>query len=196
MAEINLAPGTEYLAQARRRRRRVFSIAALIALLMLAAWGGLFLFRSSLQRQQRDLDSQLSAVEAEILRLGEQAERVKLFEERLGAIAGLINTHVSWDPFLKDLERVLPPPTVITRLKVDTKSGTVEIGGETPDVDAVAQTLASLAGAPARPTIFKSAALDSINRHEQTTPEGQVVGVRYEFAAVLTLDSQQLRYGQ
>lgn len=196
MAEINLAPGTEYLALARRRRQRVFGIAAGIVLLLGGAWGGLFLLQRSSERQQHDLEAQLSATEAEIMRLGEQSGRVKLFEERLTAIAGLLDSHISWDPLLRDLERILPPPTVITRLKVDVASQTVELSGETPDVDAVAQTLASLASTQPRPTIFSLASLHGINRLAQTNPDGQIVNVRYEFTAHFTLDSQPLRYGQ
>lgn len=196
MAEINLAPGTEYLALATRRRRRIFGITAAIILLVAAVWGGLFLLQSSYQKQHQDLTQQLSSVEAEIMRLGEQAQRVKLFEERLSAVAGLIDTHVAWDPFLKELERILPPPATLTRLEVDVRGHTVELSGQTPDVDAVAVTLASLASTPARPTTFATAALDSVTRLEQTNPDGQLVGVRYEFTAHLTLDPKHLRYGQ
>lgn len=196
MAEINLAPGTEFASLARRRRRRIFGLAALIVATILIIWGGLFLLKSNYIRQQREVEQQLTSVEAEILRLGEQGKRVKLFEERLLAIAGLLDTHIAWDPFLKDLERILPPPATITRLRVDAHNSLVELRGQTPDVDIVAQTLASLASTPTRPTIFTSVVLDGITRHEQRAQTGELIGAYYEFTAHLTVDNQKLKYGQ
>lgn len=196
MAEINLAPGSEYVLFARRRRRRVYALTVLIALLVGLTWGGLFLLRGRYAGQHQDLTEQVAGVEAEILRLGDQAQRVQLFEERLTAIAGLLDNHIAWDPFLKELERILPPPAAITRLGIDTGSHSVELAGEAPDIDVVAQTLASVISTPARPTAFTAATLGSVSRLEQTTPDGQVVGVRYTFTANLILDPKYIQYGQ
>jgi Tfp pilus assembly protein PilN len=196
MAEINLAPGSEYLGLIRRRRRRTYLLATLLAVAVAATWGGLFVFQQRLTEEKRDISRRLSAVEAEVTRLGDQAKRVALFEQRLTAVDALLTQHIAWDPFLQDLERLLPPPAVVNRLDVSLRDDTIELAGETPDLDVIAQTLASLVSQPARPTIFNSAALENVSRLQENNPAGEVVSVRYQFGASLSFDSSALRYGQ
>lgn len=196
VAEINLAPGTEYLGVLQRRRRRVYVWTFLIAIIVAVIWGGLFIYQQQLIQEKRDVDRRLSAVEAEITRLGDQARRVTLFENRLRAVDDLLSEHLSWDPFLQDLERLLPPPAVMNRMEVNVTEAKVELSGETPDLDIISQTLASLVSTPARPTIFTSATLENVNRVQQDSSTGEVVSVRYEFAANLNFDSAKVRYGQ
>lgn len=196
MAEINLAPGSEYLGLIRRRRRRAYLLAMLLLGGVAAAWGGLFVFEQRLVEAKRDIARRLSNVEGEITRLGDEAERVTLFEERLTAVDALLTQHIAWDPFLQDLERLLPSPAIVDRLDVSLRDDSIELEGETPDLDAIAQTLASLVSTPGRPTIFSSAVLENIGRLQDTGPTGEVVSVRYQFEAKLTFDSSQLRHGQ
>ncbi|MEK7556797.1 MAG: hypothetical protein AAB538_02355 [Patescibacteria group bacterium] len=196
MAEINLAPGSEYLGLVRKRRRRVYAWTFLIAAAVAVVWGGLFVYQQQLIQKKREVDRRLAAVEAEITRLGDQATRVTLFEGRLAAVDDLLSDHVTWDPFLQDLERLLPPPAIVTRIEVNVTEGKVELGGETPDIDTVSQTLASLASTPSRPTIFSSATLENVNRVQQDNIAGEAISVRYEFAASLNFDTAKVRYGQ
>jgi len=72
----------------------------------------------------------------------------------------------------------------------------VELAGQTPDLNSIAETLASLVSTASRPTIFTEATLENVTRVQQDDPQGQVVGVRYEFAAELVFDNTKVRYGQ
>lgn len=196
MAEINLAPGTEYMGLLRKRRRRVVGIAILTGVVISAIWGGLFVFQQQLVQEKRTLDTRLASVEAEITRLGDQGKRVTLFEDRLTAVDGLLTSHMTWDPFLKDLERLLPAPAVINNLKVTVEGSAIELSGTSPDLDVVAQTLASLVAQTDHPSLFTSSVLENVNRVEEKSPQGETLAVRYEFAAQLHFDPNQIRYGQ
>lgn len=196
MAEINLAPGSEYLGLVRKQRRRAYSLAIVIALALALGWGGLFVWQQQLIQDKRSLERRLAAIEAEITRLGDQAARVTLFEKRLIATDRLLNQHIAWDPLLQDIERLLPPPVVVNHFKVILRDGTVELAGETPDSDVIAQTLASLTSQNTRPTIFTSGILQSISRLQQLNPAGEVVSATYKFTADLTFDPSKLRYGR
>lgn len=195
MAEINLAPGTEYAGLLRKRRRRVLWLTVAIAAAVLAAWGGLFIYEQQLIRRQQEVNQRLASVAAEITRLGEAAQRVTLFEGRTHALESLLVSHISWDPLLRDLERLLPAPVIVNRLKVNVEEGTVELAGETPDLDVVAQTLASLIATPARASLFTSGSLENSNRVPQENVPGDVA-VRYEFGSTLTFDREKLHYAQ
>lgn len=196
MAEINLAPGSEYAGLLRKRRRRLHALAVLVSLGIALVWGGFFVFEQQLVQNQRELDSRLASVEAEITRLGDQGQRVTLFEKRLAAVDALLTRHITWDPFFQDLERLLPPPTLMSRLKAILHEGTLELTGVTPDLDIIAQTLASLVSSRERGTFFTSGTLQSVNRLQQENPAGEVVSVQYDFGATLTFDPKQLEYGR
>lgn len=196
MAEINLAPGSEYAGLIRKRRRRTYGLAILIALTLTLVWGGLFVWQQRLIRDRRDLDRRLAGIEAEITRLGDQGRRVTLFEQRLIATDNLLNQHVAWDPLLQDLEHLLPPPLIVNHLKVGLREGTIELAGETPDSDIIAQALASLVSQSTRPTIFTSGILQSVSRLEQANPAGEIISVSYKFTANLVFDPSKLRYGR
>lgn len=195
MAEINLAPGTEYAGLLRKRRRRVLLLAAAIVVASLAIWGGLFIYEQQLIQNKQNVTQQLASVEAEITRLGDQAQRVTLFEGRTRALDSLLARHITWDPLLRDLERLLPAPTVVNRLKVNVDEGTVELIAETPDLDIIAQTLASLIAAPTHASLFTSGSLDNTSRVQQESAPGDAV-VRYEFGSTLTFDREKLLYAQ
>lgn len=196
MAEINLAPGTEYVALARKRRQRVYGIAVVLLIAIGVVWGGLFLVQQRLEQNKREVQSGLAGVEAEITRLGDEARRVELFADRLEGLAVLLDKHITWDPFLADLERLLPPPVVMDLVQVDVSQGNVSIQGTTPDVEQVAQTLASLVSGPGRLTLFPDAKLNGIVREEIVNEVGETVAATYNFAAELTLETEKIRYGQ
>ncbi len=196
MAEINLAPGSEYAGLISKHRRRTYGLAIVIALLLAAVWGGLFVWQQQLIQNKRALERRLAAVEAEITRLGDQGERVTLFENRLIAVDHLLNQHVAWDPLLQDLERLLPPPVILNHLKIALSEGTLELAGETLDSDVIAQTLASVVSESTRPTIFTSAVLQSVSRLQQAGPAGEITSVTYKFTADVAFDPSKLRYGR
>lgn len=196
MAAINLAPGTEYLALARKRRRRLYSITVVLAVALIAIWVGLFLFRQQVQGQEQDLDRRIAAMDAEIARLGDEADRIRLFEARLNELDVLIDNHLQWDVLLQELERLLPAPTVLTSAEANVDTKTLTLGGVTPDIDQVAQALASLKDAPTRQTIFSQASLGSIARQEEVNPDTEEVSANYTFGASLTFDVESLRASQ
>lgn len=185
---INLAPGTQYITELRQRRQRLFVAAAVIAVAVLVVWVALYLFQRQLESQAGSINDRIRGVESEIAKLDTEAERIILFEKRLEDLDGLLNAHVSWNPLLTDLERLLPPTTTLTGLKVETTKNTMTLTGATPNVDEVASLLASLVSSPERKTVFQKASLTSIARRETKDADGQPVVVSYEFNADLSFD--------
>lgn len=195
MAQINLAPGTEYAGLLRKRRRRVWLASFAVSVLLLAAWGGLFVYEQRLIQVNQAVMQGLAGVESEITRLGDAGQRVTLFEGRTETLSTLLSRHISWEPLLRDLERLIPSGTVVNQLKVNIDEGEVEIAGQTSDLDVVAQTLASLVTLPSRESIFTSASLENSNRVQQETVPGSTA-VHYEFSARLIFDREKLLYAQ
>lgn len=195
MPDINLAPGTQFVLQARRRRRRLFMLSAFVVVLALVVWGALFLYLNRLESQQADIANQLRNVELEIASLEKEAQRIVLFEKRLTSLDSLLNSHVSWDKLLQDVERLMPGETVLTNLAVSKNGGTASVRGLTPNIDQVAVTFASLLETDTHTTVFKDARLGSVNREEVAGGELDPAQVRYRFDANLTFDPNILRQG-
>jgi Tfp pilus assembly protein PilN len=187
MAQINLAPGAQYVAAARQRRRALYIVIVVVALAAVAAWGGLAFLVQTSERQLEQATMELVAVEGEIARLISESQRITLFERRLVAVSNLLDQHISWGPLLGELEKLLPPPTVLRTLQVENKSDVVAVEGTTPDIDVIAQTLASLTTSANRPTLFSAAHIDSILRQPETDGTGQQTGAHYNFSASLTI---------
>jgi Tfp pilus assembly protein PilN len=193
MATINLAPDTEFRRAAEKRQRLILFMSAIIVLVVIVSGGGIWLFKVYTERTLARASTNLRAVETEIARLDESAQRVILFEERLKAMDALLNQHVTWDPIVREVERLLPAPAVLQTATFNGRDGMIQITGRTPDLDTVAQTLASLSSQPARTTLFSSAVLRSTKREEQR-PEGQTVAtVYYTFIADLRFNPTVLR---
>lgn len=190
---VNLAPGTQYVLAARHRRRRLYALSALILFFLLAVWLGLRFFQSGLAGKASALDTRVRAVEMEIARLNSDSQRIVLFEKRLATLNTLLDQHVSWEPVLADLERLLPANTTLTFFDGSAATGFLEIQGITPDVDAVAVALASLVEVPGHSSVIKKGRIGGIQRQEEQNPEGQVVGSSYSFSAELTFDPSVLR---
>lgn len=186
MPSVNLAPGTQQIVAAQRRRRRLFLFTFLIIVAVGLAWGGLLFYRQSLNDQLTDEQDQLRKIQTEIARLSGNAERVELFEQRLGAVAGLLDQHVAWEPVFQGIERLLPPTVVLKSLDVDGNRGEVAISGITSDTDQVAGALASLLS-DQNQTIFSNGQFSEVSRSVQTSAEGQEV-VEYEFQINLSFD--------
>src|SRR5688572_11329830 len=116
MATINLAPGTQYLAGIRRRRRFLFMLSAGIIIVLLLVWGGLEAAARSIEGKLVSTQGELRTLERQIAEAGPDVDRITLFEERLTAVNVLLNGHRSYTPILKELERLLPSATVLTNL--------------------------------------------------------------------------------
>ncbi len=193
MATINLAPGTQFIITARRRRRRLYLMALGIAVIFSLIWLGLVLYARHLQQSLDAVNSQLRQVQLEIAKLEPDASRIRLFERRLQGMDSLLKTHISWEPVLQDLERLLPAESVLTLFDVNKDTGRVSLDGITPNIDQVAVTLASLVNTESRETVFTSGSLQSVKREETAQGEDQPAVVRYVFSAELKFDPTVVR---
>lgn len=189
MATINLAPETQYLLEQKKRQRLLFLAAAGIVILLLLVWGALTVTRSYVRGQLQAVQAEITAVETKIAELDAVAKRIVLFERRSNALQQLLAARVSWDSLLKELERLLPPPTTLNQLVV-AAGGTVEIVGHTPDLDVLAQTLASLQNTASHATLFQKSNLKGASR-QAATAEGVPAG--YNFIAHFTFDPARLQ---
>lgn len=180
MATINLAPETRFLLEQKRKQRLLFFAAAGIVLIVLLLWGGLVVTRSVVRGNVQEVQTELTAVETKISELDAVAKRIVLFERRSAALQKLLAGRISWDAVLKEMERLLPAPTILNRLSL-TATGTVDIEGTTADLDTLAQTFASLKATPTHSTLFENSNLKAASRQETATVPGQAGG--YNFTA-------------
>ncbi|MDP3997545.1 MAG: PilN domain-containing protein [bacterium] len=187
MAQINLAPGTQYALAARRRRQRLFMLSILVMAVLLIVWGGLFLIERVFKQRLGSDQTALAALETEITRVGPDVSRIQLFEGRVQVLGSLLDNHVNWNPLLQELEKLLPPETVLTSLRAGVDNNTVDISGTTPNIDVVAQTLASLADQPDRPTVFSSGNVKSINRVTDKDEQGNITASYFTFNGTLEI---------
>ncbi len=187
MANINLAPGSQYLAAARKRRRNLFGISILIFFLLCLVWAGLWYYNQRVHAEKEDYASKISAINLQIAALQSDAKRVILFEHRLNEMSTLIDQHKNWDPILQGIEKYLPSNILINDLALDSQSGVITLSGSAPDADQVAQALASLHTRPDRPTPFRNVLLGGIST--QTKDGG---GAFYAFDATLQFDPTSL----
>ncbi len=185
---INLAPGTQHIVALRARRQKLFIAAAILALATFLIWGGLYIYERQLKSREQQLTERIQNVNAEIANLDTDAQRIILFERRLQDLGGLLDAHISWNPVLADLERLLPSTTSLINLRADVESNSIVFNGVTPDIDQVAVTLASLTNTPSHKTVFTDARVTSINRSETKNADGTVASVEYQFDAEISFD--------
>lgn len=193
---INLAPGTQYIVASRQRRQRLYLLSMVIAALAAIAWAGLAMYKWQAEKKLTAVTGNLQTLEAAISKLDTDAKRIVLFEQRLKNLDQLLDAHISWNPLLAEIERLLPVTTVLTAIGVDSTQTTLTVSGFTPDIDQVAQTLASLIDAPGHKTIFSRALINTITRQEQKNSDGTLGTTRYEFGAELTFDPQVLHVNE
>ena len=191
MPSINLAPGTQYVVAARKRRVRVFAIAGIVAIIFIVIAVGLFAYNQQISSSQATLNDQVRSVELNIAAIGEDTKRVELFENRLKDLDDLLDKHISLEPLFQDIERLLPAGTTLTTLEIDVENATVHMQGTTTDVDQVAQAIASLVDAETHKTVFTRSTFKSIQRNEITNEEA--VSIQYTFGLVLTFNPSILR---
>lgn len=189
MPSINLAPGTQQVVAAQRRRQRLFVLAGVLLLAVPFVWGGLFLYRQRLDQHMTALDDRLQTVEREISQNPESTQRIELFEQRLAALGGLLDQHISWEPVLQGIERLLPASVRLKTISAGSRTGKIVIEGTTADVDQISQALASLlSGAQ---SVFSSGELKNVHRKTATTTDGQTQ-VSYEFQLLLAFNPSVL----
>ncbi len=186
MPSINLAPGTQYIIAARKRRVRLYGIAVLVVFLFAAAWAALYAYHQALSANNEDIETKIKTANAQIETLRSDAVRVSLFEKRLGEVSKLLETHVGWNAVFADIERLLPPDTVLTGLEAASDAPTITLQGTTGQIDQVSLAIASLTASDAHPSVFKSGSIKNIQRQEQKN--GEQVSVVYGFTMTLTFD--------
>lgn len=193
---INLAPGTQYLVEARKRRRRLFIVSAAIVIGLILIWLGLIFYQSQLINSAENTQASIRDVDAQIAKLDDESQRIVLFEKRLQGLNELLNNHTSWAPIFSDLEKLLPASTVLTSLALDNNGDTITMTGVTPDIDSVASTLASLIATKDHPTIFLGGKVKDISRSEVAGTNGEGGSVSYQFGANLSFDPTSLEDSQ
>src|SRR3989344_4287266 len=148
MAQINLAPGSQYLIAVRRRRRMIYGTAAVIALVVIIVGAVLSVMVSRAEAEEQALQQQVQSVETQIAQASEKVKRIQLFEQRLTTLSQLMQNHRTWTRYAEELERLLPPETILTDIQGDYENGTIQLTGSTPNIDSAAIALASLKNQP------------------------------------------------
>jgi Tfp pilus assembly protein PilN len=182
MAQINLAPASQYAAASRQRRNILYGLAVAVVAVVIIAGIVLSVMVSSAKKSHQAAQQELQSVETKIAAASEEIRRIQLFENRLTNLAQLLDNHKVWSPHLQELERLLPPETILTNVKGSHDSRTVELTGSTPNIDVVAVALANLKNkVPNHATLFSNGTIGSVTREEQRGQAGEVVGARYVF---------------
>ena len=189
MPSINLAPGTQYVIAARKRRRRLYGISILIIAVFFGGWMLMYGYLLSLRSSSDDLQKELQGVNQRIQTLREDALRVTLFEKRLVDVTTILNNHISWDRVFGDIERLLPPDAVVASFDAQSGSSTIVLRGRTQNIDQVALALASLTSSAGTPSIFESGSVKEVVRQEQES------GAVYSFTMMLEFNQAVLRQG-
>ncbi len=190
MPSINLAPGTQYIIAARKRRIRLYAIAIVLVIFFGLAWGSLYSYQQSLIKMDDDKQAQIKIADAQIQTLRADAVRVALFEKRLVEVKTLLDTHVRWASVFADLERLLPTDTVLTNFDAASNASTITVQGVTSQIDQVSLAIASLTATDAHPSVFQSGTVNSIQRQEQKN--GDQTSVLYIFTITLTFEPKTL----
>ena len=193
MPSINLAPGTEFIIAARKRRQRLYGIAIAIISLTGIGYGGLWFMEHSLNNQNEALINGIHAAEAQIQKSQADVVRVELFEKRLTQTKTLLDSHVIWDKVFADLERLLPPTVTLTSVDMGTDASTLIVQGFTPDVDAVAQAISSLSAGENHVSLFSKGIMKNITKAEQRDLNLAAAPTGYSFAITLTIDPAKLK---
>lgn len=187
MAQINLVPGSQYRLLVRRRRRVLYSLTMLLAGATVAAGIILSLLVSIAENTAQSVQQELHSVETQIAAASEQVKKIQLFEGRLASLDQLLANHRIWSLYLQEIERLLPPETILTSLKGNHSDRTLELSGTTPNIDSISVALANLQNqAPGHPTLFVTGTISNVVQVDQTGPAGELLGHRYAFKMSLT----------
>lgn len=191
MPSINLAPGTQYIIIARKRRLRLYAISAGIVILFVLGGGGLYVYVEGLQSKSDALKTEIESVNQDIQALRDDALRVAFFEKRLTDTSALLSGHIGWNAIFADLERLLPADTVLLNLDALSGNSTLNVKGTTANIDQIGLALASLTKEPAHPTVFESGTVKTIQRQVQNI-EDSTSTVLYTFDMTLEFNKSTL----
>ncbi len=189
MAQINLAPQVQIMLAAKRRRRRLYVLSLSIVIIMSVVWGGLNFVNQKYLNQISDKEKQLATLKSELAIMSADNSRMNSFEARLAVLDDVLSERYSWDPFFKELERLLPVSASLTRLDADLDTDTVTVSGKTSLINDVSQTIASLQSETSHSTLFSNVSLVSSDQYTETTPTGEVTAIGYNFKLELTKSS-------
>ncbi|HLC49161.1 MAG TPA: PilN domain-containing protein [Candidatus Andersenbacteria bacterium] len=192
MPSINLAPGTQYIITARKRRVRLYSIAILIITIFFI-WGiGLYVYTRILTATSNTIKTEIGTVNQKLSQLRDEATRVELFERRLVEISQLLDVHIGWDRVLAELERLLPADTILTSFSGASQSPTIQLEGATQNIDQVALVFASLTKDKNHPSLFERGSVKEIERQSQQTGDGPAI-LTYTFSMTLEFNVDALK---
>ena len=192
MPSINLAPGTQYIITARKRRVRLYSIAALILTIFLV-WGiGLYVYTRILTARSDAIKTEIGTVNQKLATLRDEATRVELFERRLVEISQLLDVHIGWDRVLAELERLLPADTILTSFSATSQSPTIALEGTTQNIDQVALAFASLTKDKNHPSLFERGTVKEIQRQSQQAGDAAAT-VLHTFSMTLEFNVDTLK---
>lgn len=189
MPSINLAPGSQYIIAAQKRRVRLYSIAAIIVVFFTLAWGALYSYENVVAKKDAALQQKIQDANVQIQALRTDAVRVALFEKRLGEIKQLLDSHIHWNGVFAEIERLLPGDTVMTNIEAVSDAPTMNIQAVTSQLDSISIAIASLTNSGAS-GLFQSASVKNIQRQEQRN--GDRVSVVYSYTIVLAFDPKVL----
>lgn len=191
MPSVNLAPGTQYIIAAKKRRRRVFAGVWSITALLVLIWLGLFAYQRQLEAQLEQTENKIRDVQSEIARLNEEAQRVEQFEAQLASLGDLLGQHISWDPVLQSIETLTPQSVRLESLTLRADDGQVNMIGTTTDIDQVAQAIASLTRGEGAATL-ENVEFGSARRTEVGNEE-EGVTVDYDFTLSFSFNPNLIR---
>lgn len=194
MAQINLAPGSQYIAIVRRRRRMLYVTAGLVAISAIIAGIVLSILVARAEKTEQSLNQELQSVESRIAQASEEVRRIQLFESRLTSVKNLLDNHKTWSAYLQEIERLLPLETILTTIQANHSSETINLVGSTISIDRAAESLASLQNQPVtHTTLFTSGTISNVEQTAQVGPAGEILGQRYNFNISLTLNPTALK---
>ena len=98
-----------------------------------------------------------------------------------------------WDRIFADVERLLPANTTLTGFDAGTDASVITVQGTTPDVDSIAQALASLSASPSHQSIFTTGAVKAVSKQDRKNGDQSITS--YTFTLTLTIDTSMLRAG-
>lgn len=193
---INLAPGSQYVLQSRRRQRRLLALSFFFLIILGVTWAALTAYIQQQLQDQEQLNTRLRNIRMEIAKLEGESGRIKSFEHRLTALDALLDNHIVWSTFFTDLEQVLPPDVVLLSLQTDSATGTIGINAETTNIDRVAVALATLSKSSNPNSIFTNGRIASVVPREDVDPITQAVTRKVTFAAELQFDVARIKPAQ
>lgn len=144
MPKINLAQEAFRNELTARRRRMVYWLSILVLLLVLGAYGGVFLLASGVQADRDDVERDIAALQSQLNDRKEDVKQIIAFRNRLKILRSALSTHVQWTNLLSELERLVTPQAVFQGLEGTVRDKVIKASVAVPSIDAAADLVASL----------------------------------------------------